>query len=87
MFSGVSMKAIYIEGEKNTITDYLSPLRQQDDFSPFHYTSLVQQFPQLKSCHHFHPSAELLLLVSTSLLTESVSISTVRVALRQMLAE
>jgi hypothetical protein len=87
MLSGISMKAAYIEGKKNTIADYLSHLRQQDDFSQFHYTSLVQRFPQLKSCHRFHPSAELLLLVSTSLLTGSVSIPTARVALGQMLAE
>jgi hypothetical protein len=88
MFSGVSTKAAYIEGEKNTIADYLSHLCQQDDFSQFCYTSLVQQFPQLKSCHHFHRSAKLLLLlVSTSLLTGSVSIPTARVALGQLLAE
>jgi hypothetical protein len=87
MFLGVSMKAAYIEGKKNTITDYLSRLREQDDFSQFRYTSLVQRFPQLKSCHHFHLSAKLLLLVSTSLLTGSVSIPTARVVLEQMLAE
>jgi hypothetical protein len=87
MFLGISMKAAYIEGKKNTIADYLSRLCQQDDSSQFRYTSLVQQFPQLKSCHHFHLSAELLSLVSTSLLTGSVSIPTVRVALGQMLAE
>jgi hypothetical protein len=87
MFSGVSTKAAYIEGEKNTIADHLSRLRKQDDFSQFRYTSLVQQFPQLKSCRRFHPSAELLSLVSTSLLTGSVSIPTARVALGQMLAE
>jgi hypothetical protein len=87
MLLGISMKAAYIKGKKNTIADYLSHLCQQDDFSQFHYTSLVQQFPQLKSCHHLHPSAELLLLVSTSLLTGSVSIPTARVVLGQMLAE
>jgi hypothetical protein len=87
MFLGVSTKAAYIEGKKNMIADYLSRLCQQDDFSQFRYTSLVQRFPQLKSCHNFHPSAELLSLVSTSLLTGSVSIPTARVALGQMLAE
>jgi hypothetical protein len=87
MFSGVSTKAAYIKGKKNTIVDHLSHLRKQHDFSQFRYTSLVQQFPQLKSCHRFHPSAKLLLLVSTSLLTGSVSIPTARVALAQMLAE
>jgi hypothetical protein len=87
MISGVSMKAAYIEGEKNMIADHLSHLCQQDDFLQFHYTSLVQQFPQLKSCSRFHPSAELLLLVSTSLLTGSVSIPTARVVLGQMLEE
>jgi hypothetical protein len=87
MFLGISTKAAYIEGKKNMITDYLSRLHQQNDFSQLCYTSLLQQFPQLKSCHHFHPSAKLLLLVSTSLLKGSVSIPTVRVALGQMLAE
>ena len=87
MFLGVSMKAAYIEGKKNMITDYLSRLHQQNDFSQFRYTSLVQRFPQLKSYRRFHPSAELLSLVSTSLLTGSVSIPTVRVVLGQMLAE
>jgi hypothetical protein len=87
MFSGISTKAAYIEGKKNTIADYLSHLHQQDDFSQYHYTSLVQQFPQLKSCHCFHPSTKMLSLVSTSLLTGSVSIPTARVVLRQMLAE
>jgi hypothetical protein len=87
MFLGISTKAAYIEGKKNMITDYLSRLHQQNDFSQFRYTSLLQQFPQLKSCHHFHPSDKLLLLVSTSLLKGSVSIPTVRVALGLMLAE
>jgi hypothetical protein len=30
------------------IADYLSRLHQQDDFSQFCYTSLVQWFPQFK---------------------------------------
>jgi hypothetical protein len=87
MFLGSCMKAAYIKGEKNTIADYLSHLHQKDNFSQFCYTSLVQWFSQLKSCLCFHLSAKLLLLVSTSLLTGSVSIPTVRVMLGQMLAE
>jgi hypothetical protein len=42
MFLGISTKVAYIEGKKNMIADYLSRLHQQDDFSQFCYTSLVQ---------------------------------------------
>jgi hypothetical protein len=43
--------------------------------------------PSVQSCLHFHQSAQLLLLVSTSLLTGSVSIPAARVAFGQMPAE
>jgi hypothetical protein len=84
MFLGSSMKAAYIKGEKNTIVDYLSNLHQQDNFSQFHYTSLVAEKLPL-----FSPECQAalaVLLVSTSLLTGSVSIPTVRLMLGQMLA-
>jgi hypothetical protein len=42
IFLGVSTKVAYIKGKKNMIADYLSRLHQQDDFSQFCYTSLVQ---------------------------------------------
>jgi hypothetical protein len=63
MFSDVGVRAAYIKGKENAIADYLSCLRDQDNFSQFQYESLITQYPQLKQCRHFLPSQELLSLV------------------------
>jgi hypothetical protein len=81
MFSDVGVRAAYIEGEKNTIADYLSRLRKQNDLSRFQHLSLVQQFPRLKQCRRFLPSQELLSLVYTSLSTGYAKIPDERIPL------
>jgi hypothetical protein len=50
MFSDVGVHTAYIKGEENPIAEYLSRLRDQDNFSQFQYESLVTQYPWLKQC-------------------------------------
>jgi hypothetical protein len=87
MFLGISTKAAYIKGKKNMIADYLSHLHQQEMSHSF-VTPLLYSSGSLSSkvAIIFTPSAKLLVLVSTSLLTGSVSIPTGRVVLGQILA-
>jgi hypothetical protein len=74
MFSDVGVHAAYIKGEENPIADYLSCLRDQDNFSQFQYESLVTQYPRLKQCRRFLPSQELLSLVYSVLSMGHVTI-------------
>ncbi len=81
MFSNVRVRAAYIKGKEDLIAEYLSCLRDQDNFSQFQYKSLVTQYPQLKQCRHFLPSQELLLLVYYALSMGHVTIPDVRIPL------
>jgi len=87
MFSDVGVNAEHLSGDLNVIADFLSHIREQDDFSQFSYLSLVQKFPQLKDCRRFHPSRELLSLIFSALSTGSPNIPTTRVKLGQLSAE
>ena len=87
MFSNVGVRAAYIKGEENPIADYLSRLRDQNNFSQFQYDSLVTQFPRLKQCRRFLPSPELLSLVYSALSTGHVTIPDVRVPLGRIEAD
>jgi hypothetical protein len=77
----------YIKGKENPITNYLSRLRDQDNFSQFQYESLVTQYPWLKQCRRFLPSQELLSLVCSALSTGHVTIPDVRIPLGQIKAD
>jgi hypothetical protein len=81
MFSDVGIEADYIEGEKNVIADYLSRIRLSNDFDSFSFHNLQTKFACLKSSRHFQPSNELVLLLTTALLTPSVDIPTTRIKL------
>ena len=83
MFSDMGTNAEHIDGDSNKIADFLSRIRSTDDFSLFSHSSLCQTFPQLKHCHRFQPSHELLSLITSALCSESPSIPTTRIKLRQ----
>jgi hypothetical protein len=87
MFSDVGIEAGYIEGEKNTIADYLSRIRFANDFSSFSIENLQTKFSCLKSSRPFLPSNELVSLLTTALLTQSVDIPTTRVKLGLIVTE
>ena len=86
MFSDMGVNADHIKGIENVIADFLSRIRETDNFSQFSYSHLVQKFPQLKHCRHFHPSPELLSLITTALSSGCSNIPTTRVPLGQLLA-
>jgi len=81
MFSDVGVNAEHLSG------NFLSCIREQDDFSQFSYSSLVQKFPQLKACRRFLPSRELLSLIFSALSTGSPNIPTARVKLGRLSAK
>lgn len=63
----VGLDSDYVEGDTNTCADSISRLTKQDFSSPF---SLFQQFPELASCHRYHPPQELLSLIYDALLNK-----------------
>jgi len=81
MFSAVGVRAAYVPGEMNTIADYLSRIREADNFSQLSHASLLQRFPQLQSCRRFRPSRELLSLICTTLSSGCTSIPLERIEL------
>jgi hypothetical protein len=81
MFSDVGIKAGYIEGEKNTIADYLSCVQFSNDLSAFSLKKMQTKFSCLKFSRPFLPSKELVSLLTTALLTQSIIIPTTRVKL------
>jgi len=87
MFSDVGVNAKHISRDLSTIANFLSHICKSNDFSQFSYSSLVQKFPQLKDCCHFHPSQELLLLILSVQSTGLLNIPTTRVKLRQLSVE
>ena len=54
----VGLNSRYIEGLKNEIADAISRIHKANEM--FEISTLMQDFPQLKSCRRFHPSRELL---------------------------
>ena len=59
-----------VSTEKNVVADRISRVKKETNILPsFH--SLMQDFPQLKSCRRFHPSSELISLVTGMLLQKS----------------
>ena len=84
MFSDMGVNTDHIDGVDNVIADFLSRIRESDDFSQFSYSSLVQRFPQLKNCRHFQPSPELLSLIISALSTGYCNIPSTRVPLGRL---
>jgi hypothetical protein len=87
MFSDMGVNAEHIKGDLNDVADFLSRIRETDDYSQFSYASLVQKYPQLRNSRRFQPSPELLSLIFTALSTGSPTIPQTRVKLGQMVAE
>ena len=65
----VGISVAYVTTKKNVIADRTSRVTREANISPS-FDTLMQDFPQLKSCRRFHPSAELVSLVMDALLEE-----------------
>ena len=63
----VGLNADYIEGIKNILADRISRLYSNSAIPPS-FTSLMQEFPQMKSWNRFLPSQELLSTLYSALL-------------------
>jgi hypothetical protein len=87
MFSDIGIEAGYIKGEKNAIADYLSHVQFSNNLSAFLLKKMQTKFSCLKSSHPFLPSSELVLLLTTALLTQSIVIPTTRVKLGLIVTE
>ena len=66
----VGINVDHVTSKDNEIADRISRVKKETNVIPLFHT-LMQDFPQLKSCHCFHPSAELVLLVTAALLDKS----------------
>jgi len=69
--NNVGINVAHITTKDNVIADRISRVKRETNILP-ELTSLFQDFPQLKSCNRFLPSAELISLVMQTLLQESV---------------
>ena len=69
--NNVGINVAHITTKDNVIADRISRIKRETNILP-ELTSLFQDFPQLKSCNRFLPSAELISLVMQTLLQESV---------------
>ena len=68
----LGLNAVYLEGERNVIADYISRLKKTNPYIPIDFTSLFQRFPILNSCRRYHPSAELRSMVYDAMLCNRV---------------
>ena len=66
----VGISVGHVSTKKNVIADRISRVIKESNILPS-FQSLMQDFPQLKSCRRFHPSAELVSLLTDVLLQES----------------
>jgi hypothetical protein len=66
----VGISVGHVSTKKNIIADRISRIKHLTDAIPS-FLSLMQDFPQLKSCRCFHPSPELVSLVTDALLQEN----------------
>ena len=65
----VGLTTDHIDTHSNIVADKISRWDSQSDVLPG-FAKLKQEFPQLKNCRRFHPSKELLSLISDVLLLE-----------------
>ena len=67
--NSLGLNAEFIPGSSNTVADAISRVRPFSG-SATDFTQLMQDYPELNSCHHFHPSAELLSCLMQGLLSK-----------------
>ena len=63
----IGINVEYVNTKDNIIADKISRIDKATHALAF-FHSLVQEYPQLKSCRRFHPSAELLSHITAALL-------------------
>lgn len=70
----LGVNAKYLPGDENFIADAISRIKQQKGTHKFFYdySSLKQTYPILKNCRSFQPSQELLSMLWTIILEESM---------------
>ena len=56
--NNVGINIVHITTKANEIADRISRAKTETDILP-NFEKLVQDFPRLTSCRHFHPSPEL----------------------------
>ena len=69
MNNPVGMTTDHVDTHTNVIADKISRWKLKSDVSPG-FAKLLQEYPQLKNCRRFHPSNELLSLISDALSSE-----------------
>ena len=69
MNNPVGMTTDHVDTHTNVIADKNSRWKSKSDISPG-FDKLLQEYSQLKNCRRFHPSNELLSLISDALLLE-----------------
>lgn len=63
----VGISVAHITTKDNVIADRISRIKKETNSLP-HFHSLIQEFPQLRSCKRFHPGSELISLIMDLLL-------------------
>ena len=64
----VRLAADNVDTKSNIITDKFSRWKSKTN-KLLNFATLMQKFPQLKCCHRFHPSPELVSLIKDALLS------------------
>ena len=67
--NSLGLNSEFLAGLLNIIADAISRVRSPRGSAP-DFTQLMQDFPELNSCHRFHPSAELLSCLMQGLLSK-----------------
>ena len=67
----VGISVAHITTKHNVIADRISRIKRKTNTIP-EFSSLLQDFPQLKSCKRFHPSNELISLIMDILLQKNI---------------
>jgi hypothetical protein len=67
----VGISVAHITTKHNVIADRISRIKRETNTIP-EFSSLLQDFPQLKSCKRFHPSNELISLIMDVLLQKNI---------------
>ena len=65
MSSNIGIQAEWLSTHENVIADEISRIKKLH--GTFDYSQLLLAFPQLQKCRRFHPSATLLLMISSVL--------------------
>ena len=65
--NNVGITIAHVTTKDNVIADRISRIKKETNFIP-QFTTLSQEFPQLKSCRRFHPPPELVSVITDALL-------------------